>query len=174
MADRVFSDLAKSLIEEFSRSGVRELHIRRGGFELYLSNDASTARQATSPVRSATRAPAAPVSQTSVSVEKPRVQEAGSRGAPASASVKAPNLPEGAIIVTAPNLGTFYRAPKPGAANYVEVGSKVAVGDELCLIEVMKLFTALHAETAGTIHSLLVEDGAMVEAGQPLFAMVAD
>ncbi|MFD2578913.1 acetyl-CoA carboxylase biotin carboxyl carrier protein [Novosphingobium colocasiae] len=73
-----------------------------------------------------------------------------------------------------PNLGTFYRAPKPGAANYVEVGSKVKAGDELCLIEVMKLFTALTAETSGTIHSVLVDDGEMVEGGQPLFALVRD
>ena len=45
-------------------------------------------------------------------------------------------------------------------------------GDELCLIEVMKLFTALCAEEAGTIHAVLVEDGAMVDAGQPLFVLV--
>lgn len=83
-------------------------------------------------------------------------------------------MPQGAIIVSAPNLGTFYRAPKPGAANYVEVGSKVNAGDELCLIEVMKLFTAVRAEAAGTVHSVLVEDGAMVEGGQPLFALVRD
>ena len=90
-------------------------------------------------------------------------------------AVAAPSaLPAGATIVPAPNLGTFYRAPKPGAANYVEVGSKVAAGEELCLIEVMKLFTAVRADESGTVHSVLVEDGAMVEGGQPLFALLRD
>ena len=77
------------------------------------------------------------------------------------------------MIITAPNLGTFYRAPKPGAAPYVEVGSSFAIGDELCLIEVMKLFTSVRAEQAGRLLAILAEDGAMVEAGQPLFAMAA-
>lgn len=163
----MLSDALKQLLDEFSRSGVRELHIRKADFELYLSTDptAGRARSApaspvTAPVHAitaapaATTAPAAPVSQ------------------PAAATPSA--LPEGAIIVSAPNLGTFYRAPKPGAANYVEVGSKVAAGEELCLIEVMKLFTAVRADEAGTVHSVLVEDGAMVEGGQPLFALVRD
>lgn len=78
------------------------------------------------------------------------------------------------MVVSAPNLGTFYRAPKPGAANYVEIGSRVKAGDELCLIEVMKLFTAVRADVDGVIHSVLVEDGGMVEGGQPLFALTRD
>jgi acetyl-CoA carboxylase biotin carboxyl carrier protein len=81
-------------------------------------------------------------------------------------------LPADAIIVRAPNLGTFYRAPKPGADDYVRIGSDVAKGQEICLIEVMKLFTAVRSEQAGRVHAVLAEDGAMVEAGQPLFALV--
>jgi acetyl-CoA carboxylase biotin carboxyl carrier protein len=81
-------------------------------------------------------------------------------------------LPADAFIVTAPNLGTFYRAPKPGAEDYVKVGSQVQAGDEVCLIEVMKLFTAVRSNVSGRIHSVLAEDGSMVEAGQPLFAVM--
>lgn len=74
-------------------------------------------------------------------------------------------------MIEAPNLGTFYRSPKPGAAPYVEVGQAIAAGQDLCLIEVMKLFTALRSEVIGTVVAVLVEDGAMVESGQPLFAV---
>lgn len=50
------------------------------------------------------------------------------------------------MVVEAPNLGTFYRSPKPGAPPFVEIGQEVQKGAELCLIEVMKLFTSVRAE----------------------------
>jgi acetyl-CoA carboxylase biotin carboxyl carrier protein len=164
----VFPDALKPLLEEFTRSGVRELHIRTADFELFLSTDPSAGRS-----RRSTPSAEAPV------VDVPPVMAVAAPVAPIAPvqrpdAVASSTLPDGALIVSAPNLGTFYRAPKPGAANYVEVGSKVNVGDELCLIEVMKLFTAVRAEFAGTVHSVLVEDGAMVEGGQPLFALVRD
>lgn len=161
MTGHDFPDALKQLLDEFSRSGIRELHIRKPDFELYLSTDASAARpQAAMTVVAPASAPAAPPAATSKPIAAPI--------APIS------SLPDDAVIINAPNLGTFYRAPKPGAANYVEVGSKVQAGDELCLIEVMKLFTAVRAGAAGTVHAVLVEDGAMVEGGQPLFALVRD
>lgn len=164
MRKSLFPDALKHLLEEFSRSGVRELHVRTPDFELYLSTDPSAGRNLATPApsRAAAVQSIAPVSP---APSAPLPQEP-QKVAAASA------LPAGAIIIKAPNLGTFYRAPKPGAANYVEVGAKVKVGDELCLIEVMKLFTSLTASEAGTIHAVLVEDGAMVEGGQPLFALV--
>jgi acetyl-CoA carboxylase biotin carboxyl carrier protein len=73
------------------------------------------------------------------------------------------------FAVTAPNLGTFYRAPKPGAAPYVELGQQVAADTEICLLEVMKLFTAVRAELPGIVRRVCVEDGHMVEHGQVLF-----
>ncbi|WP_416464298.1 acetyl-CoA carboxylase biotin carboxyl carrier protein [Sphingomonas sp. VDB2] len=161
MTGHDFPDALKQLLDEFSRSGIRELHIRKPDFELYLSTDASAARpQAATPV-------AAPAS---VPVAQPAAPSRPIAAPPALIS----SMPDDAIIIKAPNLGTFYRAPKPGAANYVEVGSKVQAGDELCLIEVMKLFTAVRAGSSGTVQAVLVEDGAMVEGGQPLFALVRD
>lgn len=144
-----------ALMAEFARSGVRELHVRHGGFELYLANDPALGGRGISYVPSRRAAPAAPI-------------------APKPVSAGLHDLPEGAILVRAPNLGTFYGAPKPGAAAYVAVGDVVAAGDELCLIEVMKLFTTIRADVAGRVHAILVEDGTMVEAGRPLFAIVAD
>jgi acetyl-CoA carboxylase biotin carboxyl carrier protein len=167
MRKSLFPDALKQLLEEFERSSVRELHIRTPDFELYLSTDPAAGRSAVA--LAPPRAPSGPQAATIVPAPSPAPTPRAPDPAGAAAA-----LPEGAIIVSAPNLGTFYRAPKPGAANYVELGAKVSAGDELCLIEVMKLFTAVRAAEGGTVHSILVEDGAMVEGGQPLFALVRD
>ncbi|PKP99641.1 MAG: acetyl-CoA carboxylase, biotin carboxyl carrier protein, partial [Alphaproteobacteria bacterium HGW-Alphaproteobacteria-13] len=87
-------------------------------------------------------------------------------------SIPAEMWPEGAQIVRAPYLGTFYRAPKPGSAPYVEVGSRVTSESELCLVEVMKLFTTVRAADDGIVHAVLADDGALVEADQALFVIV--
>jgi acetyl-CoA carboxylase biotin carboxyl carrier protein len=70
--------------------------------------------------------------------------------------------------VTAPLLGIFYRAPRPGAAPYVEVGSEVQEDTVVGIIEVMKLMNSVRAEVRGTVLEILVEDGATVEYGQVL------
>lgn len=90
-----------------------------------------------------------------------------------SATLASPSAGEGAIdpawlVINAPNLGTFYLAPKPGAAPFVEIGQPVDEGTELCLIEVMKLFTSVRAPIAGTIMHVAAQDGALVEGDQPL------
>lgn len=81
------------------------------------------------------------------------------------------SLPNGGRIVGAPMVGTFYRAPSPDKPPFVEVGAVVKVGDPLCVIEVMKLFTTIHAEFAGTIRQIGAEDGQFVEFGQMIFVM---
>jgi biotin carboxyl carrier protein len=99
-----------------------------------------------------------------------------SREAPAVSSgvgtpmVPAMEEPEG-VAVVAPSLGTFYRAPRPGEPPFVEVGQRVAAGDELCLIEVMKLFTSVRAGEAGTVVAVHAADGDLVEHGQRLFTI---
>ena len=76
---------------------------------------------------------------------------------------------EGTVAITSPMLGTVYLRPSPDAPPYVEVGSFVKEGDSLCLIEVMKVFTAVNATVRGCITEILVESNEMVEYGQPLF-----
>lgn len=71
--------------------------------------------------------------------------------------------------VAAPNLGTFYRSPKPGAPPFVELGQRVSAQTELCLLEVMKLFTSVKAGVAGTIRRIDAADAELVEGGQMLF-----
>ena len=75
----------------------------------------------------------------------------------------------GWAAVQAPNLGTFYRSPKPGAAPFVEIGDRISAETEICLLEVMKLFTSVKAGTAGIVRRICVEDGELVESGRPLF-----
>ena len=91
--------------------------------------------------------------------------------AAAPAEVVAPGEPElpAGDAVKAPMVGTFYRAPSPGAEPYVEVGSAVKAGDTLCIIEAMKLLNEIEAERSGTVKAILVENGQPVEFGEPLF-----
>lgn len=80
----------------------------------------------------------------------------------------AAEVPDGLVKITAPVLGTFYRAPAPGAAPFVSVGDTVRESDPIGLIEVMKLFTSVTAGTAGRVVEILAENAALVEYGQPL------
>jgi acetyl-CoA carboxylase biotin carboxyl carrier protein len=70
--------------------------------------------------------------------------------------------------VTSPFVGTFYRAPAPDAAPFVDVGSSIRPGQTLCIVEAMKLMNEIEAEFAGTVLEVLVENGASVEFGQRL------
>ena len=73
------------------------------------------------------------------------------------------------IEVKSPMVGTFYKAPEPGAEPYLKVGSRVSVGQTLCIIEAMKIMNELEAEVSGTVREVLVEDAQPVEFGQILF-----
>ena len=76
---------------------------------------------------------------------------------------------DGAIRVEAPMVGVFYRAPNPGAPAFVDVGDTVVPGQTLCVLEAMKLFNELKAETAGSVRAIHVENAQPVEFGQLLF-----
>ena len=74
-------------------------------------------------------------------------------------------------IVAAPGHGVVHLAPRPGAEPFVSVGTRVEPGQTLCMLEAMKAFTPVEAETGGTVTGIRVSDGADVEAGQPLFTL---
>ena len=167
MSSGDFPEKLTYLLQEFERSSLREVHIRRGDIEIYLSRDAAPAG------RGSIRRDGKGGAGASAPGPRPHAAAPPAAAAPAaSAAGPAAALPPGGVVITAANIGTFYRSPKPGSAPYVEVGDTISVGDELCLIEVMKLFTALASDKGGRIHSILVEDGVMVEGGQPLFVVV--
>ena len=97
-----------------------------------------------------------------------------SSGAPAPAPAPAAAVvppPETAHMVKSPMVGSFYRAPSPGAKVFVDVGSSVKEGDVLCVIEAMKLLNEIQADRAGVIKAILVENGQPVEYGQTLFSI---
>ena len=68
-------------------------------------------------------------------------------------------------------VGTFYRAPSPGAKDFVEVGQSVKVGDTLCIIEAMKMMNQIEADKSGVVKAVLVDNAEPVEYGQPLFVI---
>ena len=92
-------------------------------------------------------------------------------GAPALSLEAAPDAPaeEGAIRIEAPMVGTFYRAPQPGAPPFVEEGDAVAAGQTLCILEAMKLMNEVKAEIEGVVRTIHVQNGQPVEFGQALF-----
>jgi acetyl-CoA carboxylase biotin carboxyl carrier protein len=76
---------------------------------------------------------------------------------------------EGTVEIKSPMVGTFYRAPSPGAKPYVEIGDNVKSGDVVCIIEAMKLMNEIKSEVGGKVVQILVENGEPVEFGQTLF-----
>jgi acetyl-CoA carboxylase biotin carboxyl carrier protein len=91
---------------------------------------------------------------------EPEHRDSGARAAPA-----APHLKE----IRSPMVGTFYKAPEPGAEAYVKVGNRVTPGQTVCIIEAMKIMNEIEAEIAGVVREISVEDGQPVEFGQALF-----
>ena len=87
--------------------------------------------------------------------------------APAPAAAVPAAAPE--LEIKSPMIGTFYRAPSPESAPYVEVGTEVNVDTVVCIIEAMKVMNEIKAESKGVITQVLVENGKPVEFGQPLF-----
>ena len=98
--------------------------------------------------------------------------------APGSESAARPAAEEGAEeavpegeLVRAPMVGTFYASPSPEAEPFVSLGQNVTEGDTMCIIEAMKMFNQIEAETSGTVVAILVENGQPVEFDQPLFVI---
>ena len=144
----------KKLIELLEESGVAEIEIHEGEESVRISRQMPGAQVAAAPMMM----PAAPA--------------AAPAAAPptAAAPPPEPEIPAG-HTVNSPMVGTFYRSSSPGASAFVEVGSKVNVGDTLCIIEAMKMLNQIEADKAGTVSAILVENAEPVEYGQPLFVI---
>lgn len=128
--------------------------------ELYLeSNGVKLTIRRAQPATSEAAAAAAAAAPSSSSSPSPSVAD------PASPS---PAAADGAALVAAPMLGTYYRAPKPGSPPYVEVGVVVEPDTIVGIIEVMKLMNTVRAGVRGTVLEILARDGALVEYGEAL------
>ena len=91
------------------------------------------------------------------------------RGGAVPAAAPTREEPGDGVTIVSPMLGTFYRAPAPGEAPFVDVGSAVEPDTIVCIIEVMKMMNSVHAGIAGTIAEVCVENGEPVEYGSSLF-----
>ncbi len=148
----------KKLIELLDESGVAEIEIHEGEESVRISRYSQHAPTPPAVMPAAPPAPAAPA--------------APATGSDSSSEDKPDEPP--AIkghTIDSPMVGTFYRAPSPGAKPFVEVGQRVNVGDTLCIIEAMKILNQIEADRAGVIVDILVENGQPVEYGEPLFVI---
>jgi acetyl-CoA carboxylase biotin carboxyl carrier protein len=144
----------KRLIELLEESQCTELEIKEGEETIRISRAGSVATYM-QPMHAAPMH-AAPPTQTQGHTSSEPAPE------PVKAKVKGHE-------VKSPMVGTLYLTPSPDAKNFVSIGQTVKAGDTLCLIEAMKMFNPIEADTAGVIADILVNNGEPVEFGQPLF-----
>ncbi|MDH5190029.1 MAG: acetyl-CoA carboxylase biotin carboxyl carrier protein [Gammaproteobacteria bacterium] len=144
----------KKLIELLEESGIAEIEIKEGEESVRISRQSLTV----APQQFAMAAAPAPASAPAPAA------------APAETAEPASDIPAG-HQVTSPMVGTFYRAPSPGAKEFVNVGQQVNIGDTLCIVEAMKMLNQIEADKSGKIAAILVENGQPVEFGQAMFVI---
>ena len=142
----------KTLIDLVSESGVAELEITEGEDRVRIVN-----RNGAAPVQ--VHQPVTVAQPMPVPVPAPEVAPAPAPTAPQQTGTP----------LTSPMVGTFYRAPSPGADPFVKVGDPVKKGQVVCIIEAMKLLNEVEADMDGTVKEVCVENGQPVEFGQSLF-----
>lgn len=148
-------DQIKELIQIFEHSDLNNMEVTLGNASVKLGRGMANAVE---------ESPEAQMVQTAVKVENP-VTDA----APTTVVTAKTEPAAGDKIVTAPIVGTFYRASAPDQPPFVKVGDTIAKGDVVCIIEAMKFMNEVISEVDGTITEILVEDAQFVEFGQELF-----
>jgi acetyl-CoA carboxylase biotin carboxyl carrier protein len=170
----IIEQLDKTEFTDFLyEKGELRLRVRRGGHIPEDAAQTSAAAAAGSVV--AGTPPASAVTAPPAAVPAPAQAPAPIAVAPNghSPAISPDSLPDGHILVTAPMLGTYYGAAKPGEPAFVQVGDSVAADAVLCIVEVMKLMNSVTAGAAGEVTAVFVKDGDLVEFEQPLFAIRA-
>jgi acetyl-CoA carboxylase biotin carboxyl carrier protein len=151
----------KALIKLITDTDITEFKMETGGEKLVI-------RRGATPQEAMPGAMPAYVSPPPVVAAAPSVQPAATApGAPATPAEAAAE--EGLETIVSPIVGTFYRSPSPDSDPYVEVGSEVAKGQILCIVEAMKLMNEIEAEFKCRIVKILKENAQPVEFGDPLF-----
>jgi acetyl-CoA carboxylase biotin carboxyl carrier protein len=145
----------KAIIDLMRKNSLSEFELERQDFKIKLKRGSN----APPPVEDTS---SLPTYATSPSAAVGGLPPAGS---PSVAAAPASNLLE----IKSPMIGTFYRAPSPESADYVEVGTEVTPETVVCLIEAMKVMNEIKAEVKGVVTHILVENAKPVEFGQPLF-----
>jgi acetyl-CoA carboxylase biotin carboxyl carrier protein len=164
-------DLAflEKLLDLLNRSNADTIEIRKWTTTVRVSKSGSNSGPVTYQV-------AVPPAGTPAAAAGPHGAAPPATLAAAGGSPNAPPAPAPAeaarntwLEIKSPMVGTFYARPEPGADPYVRVGSRISVGQTLCIIEAMKIMNPLDAEISGVIREIAVEDGQPVEFGQVLF-----
>jgi acetyl-CoA carboxylase biotin carboxyl carrier protein len=150
-------ELVRELAQMVAETGLTEIEVEKGDLRIRVAKIVTAA--AAAPVQYA--APA--------SGPAPVVAPPPSPAADAAASAKAAASHPGAVL--SPMVGTAYRKPSPDAKAFVDVGSQVAAGEKVLLIEAMKTFNEINAPRAGTVTAIFVDDGQPVEYGEPLLVI---
>ena len=147
----------KKLIELVEDTGVAEIEIHEGEESVRITRTHQPVAGGGAPMFYGAPPVAAPAT----------AELAPTAAAPADAAPAAPELD--GHVVKSPMVGTFYRSSSPEAAPFAEEGKNIAVGETICIIEAMKMLNQIECDHAGTVKSVLVENGQPVEFGQPLF-----
>jgi acetyl-CoA carboxylase biotin carboxyl carrier protein len=150
----------EELLRFMSAHNLEEFEYSRGDLKIRMKKPGHHV------VVSAPVAAAAPAAE--IVVPQPVAAAAAAEKAAAAESARAA---EDLHVVKSPIVGTFYDAPSPGAEPFVKVGSRVEVGQTLCIVEAMKLMNEIEAETGGEVLRIFAENGQPVEYGQPLFGI---
>ena len=138
-----------------SDSDIQEFRLEGDDFRLEVRRNLPAVAVAAAPVAAVASAPAA-------------LEVSHQAAAPSTPPPAVPASRSDLVDITAPMVGTFYRAPAPGEAPFVEVGTRIGVGQTVCILEAMKLMNELEAEAAGEVVEILVDNGTPVEFGQVL------
>ncbi len=162
MAMKLDHDDLNRLIEKISSSDIQEFSLEGEDFKLEIKRNLLDQNQVfNNLVSNASSDRQAIANQKSISDNVPLVSE------PATPQVAPPGRSD-LVEITAPMVGTFYRAAAPGEEPFVEVGNNVKVGQTICILEAMKLMNEIESEFNAEIIEILVENGTPVEFGQVL------
>jgi acetyl-CoA carboxylase biotin carboxyl carrier protein len=145
----------KPFVDFMKAHGLLVLSVEKPDFKLHLVKEgAENLISATAPSRFVRQSPG----------------EGGTPGVGSSPEAAADSAADKSTVsVTSPLVGTFYRAPAPGAAPFVEVGQEIKVGDTLCIVEAMKVMNEIKSEVNGKVRETRAENNKPVEFGQVLF-----
>ena len=146
----------KAIIDLMKKNSVSEFELEKQDFKIRLKRGKNGVAPAPTAYEEATTLTYA---QPSVAIAAPQA----AAPAPAAASAE--------LEIKSPMIGTFYRAPSPESAAYVEVGTEVSPETVVCIIEAMKVMNEIKAEAKGVITQVMVENAKPVEFGQPLFKL---
>jgi acetyl-CoA carboxylase biotin carboxyl carrier protein len=155
-------DEIKKLIKIVEESQIDELEVTRWGRRIRIRKNPPSLNSGSADN------PGAAATESERKTQGSSVNPVPVEGAEEITEEQAVDESEG-VVVKAPMVGTFYRSPAPAAPPFVEEGSKVTVGQTLCIIEAMKLMNELPSEVNGEVSRIFVENGDPIEYGQHLF-----